>query len=207
MPRRIREFIALPAVMMAGAIMLGFAQIDAGMAQDAYFKGQFLVAAPSMPDPRFKHTVIYMVEHDEDGAIGLVVNRLIGTSEIAKLLTGFGIDTKSVSGDIPVFYGGPVQPEIGFVLHSADYDSEHTVVVRDKVAVTQDPGVLRAIGVGKGPNQSLFVLGYAGWAPRQLEGELEREDWVVVPADTSILFDGDLDTKWERAIALRGIDL
>ncbi len=171
--------------------------------------GQLLVAAPGMPDPRFAKTVIFMVRHDRNGAMGLVVNRVIGLGSAARLLEGAGIGAEDVDRDatVRVHYGGPVEPRRGFVLHTSDYAEESTVAVTDRVSITAAEHMLHAIAKGKGPNRGFFAVGYAGWAPGQLEGELARKDWVVVPADDSLVFDTNMATKWRRAMDRHGIEL
>jgi putative transcriptional regulator len=169
--------------------------------------GKLLVASTSMGDPRFKRTVIYIVRHDTKGAMGLVINRLIGKLPLAKLLAGFGRETDGIDGEIDIHYGGPVEKRVGFVLHSPEFVQKGTTVVNGEVALTRDIGILAAISAGKGPKQSLFAFGYAGWAPRQLEGEIARKDWVTVPGDAKFVFDGKLETKWRRAMDRLGVDL
>jgi putative transcriptional regulator len=171
--------------------------------------GWLLVATPKMSDPRFARTVIYIVRHDEDGAMGFVVNRVLGREAVLKILS------KAEPGDleaaktpvVPIHYGGPVQPTRGFVLHTADYATEATIAVTPNVSLTANREILTAIAHGRGPKRSLIAVGYAGWGPGQLEAEIERRDWVVVPADNDIVFDRDFRTKWRRAFDLRGIDL
>ena len=171
--------------------------------------GQLLVAAPGMPDPRFARTVIFMVRHDRDGAMGLVVNRVLGVQSAARLLEGAGIGAKDVDGDaeVRVHYGGPVAPRRGFVLHSGEYAEEGTVTVTDRVSMTAAAQILQAIAKGKGPNRGFLAVGYAGWAPGQLESELARKDWLVVPSDDRLLFDAHMATKWRRAMGRHGIEL
>ena len=173
----------------------------------ASLTGQFLVATEEMRDPRFARTVIYMVRHDATGAMGLVVNRPFREVSIAVLLERLGLDAKGVTGNIRLHYGGPVEPGRVFLLHTADYTAEDTRIVAGGIAVTGNPEILRALGAGKGPRRSLLALGYAGWAPGQLEAELQTGAWATVPADAALLFDDKHDTKWDRAIARRKIDL
>lgn len=161
--------------------------------------GQLLVAAPTMGDPRFAGTVIYMVNHDAYGAMGLVVNRMLGSGPLDKFLEGFGIDPTGTDDDIRLYYGGPVDPGRGFVLHTSDYVGPGTTVVSDEVAMSVKFGVLRAIAAGEGPRHSLFILGYAGWGPGQLEREMDRDDWLTAPPDIDLIFADDLDDTWERA--------
>ena len=169
--------------------------------------GQLLVAAEEMGDPRFVQTVILMVRHDATGAIGLVVNRPIGEVPIAKLLEGVGLDGMGVRGDVRLHYGGPVERRQVLTIHTIDFAIEGTLRVPGGTAVTGNPEILRAIGRGKGPKRHLVVLGYAGWAPGQLEGEMKAGGWVAVPADAAIVFDDKYDTKWERAMARRRVNI
>ena len=169
--------------------------------------GMMLVATPEMMDPRFRETVVFMVNHNRDGAMGLVVNRVIGKMELHKLLRGFGVKRTGIKGSVRVHYGGPVEPRQGSILHSADFLRDETVLVTRDVALTRDINILLDIAGDKGPRKSLVTLGYSGWAGGQLENELKRKDWYVVPADTDIIFDDRFDTKWKRAMAKRGIDL
>ncbi len=176
--------------------------------------GQLLVAAPSMPDPRFAKTIIFMVRHDRHGAMGLVINRFIGLESAIRLLDGAGgKDTgekdTDTDGDVKVrvHYGGPVEPRRGFIVHSSDYAEDATVAVTDRVSVTAATRILHAIAKGKGPDRGFLAVGYSGWAPGQLERELARKDWVVVPADDQLVFDSDQAGKWRRAMDRHGIEL
>ena len=160
-----------------------------------------------MGDPRFMRTVIYIVSHGDDGAMGLVINRALGVAPVAALLDEFGIADIEAPGEVRVHYGGPVERGRGFVLHSSDFVGEGTVAVNGDVALSADVEILRAIAHGQGPGRSLFALGYAGWAPGQLESEIARDDWFSVPLDLNLVFDDALDTKWDRAFDKRGIEL
>ncbi|MEQ8194995.1 MAG: YqgE/AlgH family protein [Rhodospirillales bacterium] len=168
--------------------------------------GQLLVAMPGMPDPRFSKTVIYMCAHNSEGAMGLVVNRPIESLSFPDLLEQLGIGTDQMNQQIRVLFGGPVESGRGFVLHSSDYRQEATMPVDEKVALTATVDILKAIAGGVGPNQSLLALGYAGWGPGQLDGEIKANGWLNVDADDSLVFDDGLDTKWERALKKIGID-
>ncbi|HYQ81435.1 MAG TPA: YqgE/AlgH family protein, partial [Anaeromyxobacteraceae bacterium] len=169
--------------------------------------GRFLVASPQMNDPRFAHTVIYMLRHDATGALGLVVNRPSTEVPIAELLGRLGLAHEGVRGSMRLHYGGPVEPGRVFVLHTADYRVEGTQVIADGIALSGPEAVLRAIGAGAGPRRALLVLSYSGWGPGQLERELQAGAWVSVPADAALLFDDQDDTKWQRALGRRTIDL
>lgn len=168
--------------------------------ESGYLKGQLLVATPELGDPNFVETVILMIEHDESGAMGLVINRPLAKGPIADLLKGLGAESEDAQGEIVLHYGGPVEPGKVFVLHSNDYADKETTVVESGLAVTTDVEVVRAIARGKGPRQSIFILGYAGWAPGQLEAEIKAGGWFSIPAEAKIIFDGDPKTKWERAV-------
>jgi|TARA_Y100000294_G_scaffold122855_3_gene114248 putative transcriptional regulator len=165
----------------------------------SYFAGQLLVASPRIGDPRFARTVIYMISHDKDGALGLVVNKAYGSGPMEKFLKGFNIDPGQLKGDIRLHYGGPVEPGAGFVLHTADYRGPSTRVVNATMALSTEMSVFKAIVEGHGPRHSLFALGYSGWGPGQLENEIARGDWLSAPADENLIFDDDLKTKWDRA--------
>lgn len=172
--------------------------------------GQFLVATDTLRDPRFARTVIYMVRHDATGAMGLVVNRPVRDMPLGPLLRKFGRDDRGVTGTVRAHYGGPVEIGQGFLLHTAEYATEGTERVAGDIAMTPTPGVLTALGDiarGAGPRKSLFAIGYAGWAPGQLEGEIERGAWITVPADEALLFDEDPARKWDRATARRRITI
>ena len=160
-----------------------------------------------MSDPRFRHTVILMVRHNKDGALGIVINRPARELPVAKLLDALGLDSKGSEGSVRLFAGGPVQPEAGFIVHSADYHRPGTVDIDGRVAMTANPEVLRDIGHHQGPRQSLVAFGYAGWGPGQLEGELALGGWFTVPEDSNLVFDADRDKLWDEAMKHRTISL
>jgi putative transcriptional regulator len=135
------------------------------------------------------------------------VNRPLGDAFLSDLLERLGLEGKGMAGEILVHYGGPVEPGRGFFLHTTDYKIESTQVIKDGMAITVQPEILRAIGAGTGPRRSLFALGYAGWAAGQLEGEIKAGAWVAVPADEALVFDENYEKKWERAMARRTIQL
>jgi putative transcriptional regulator len=170
--------------------------------------GELLVAMPQMQDPRFARSVIYMCAHSEEaGAMGLVVNKPIESLTLDELFSHLKLEPSRLNRSRPVHFGGPVDPGRGFVLHTADYEEDATLKVGGDFAVTATLDILRAIGNGAGPRQSLLALGYAGWAPGQLDAEIQANGWLSVPADADLVFDSDLDTKWQRALAKLGIDL
>lgn len=172
-----------------------------------YLSGKLLIAMPNMRDPRFERTVIYVCAHNEDGALGLVLNRLIESLSFHELLSQLGIDNSKLKQEIRVHFGGPVEPGRGFVLHSADYLQESSLQVTDEVAMTATVEILKDIAIGGGPRQKLLALGYAGWSPGQLDREIQENGWLHAPADEMLLFDLELEDKWERAISKIGFDV
>jgi len=161
--------------------------------------GQLLVAAPSMDDPRFAGAVILIVEHGPAGAMGVVVNRPIGERPLAGLLDALGQKEGDVAGDVRVFSGGPVQPELGFVVHSSDYQRPETVAITDRLSMTASVAILQDIAAKKGPAKALVAFGYAGWGPGQLEHEIELSAWGLAEADPALVFDEDRDKVWDLA--------
>src|SRR5262249_9715211 len=149
--------------------------------------GQLLIAAPALNDPNFDHTVVLLVRHGEGGAFGLVLNRPLGERPLAGLLASLGEREKSTtSGSVRVFAGGPVQPALGFVLHSTDYRRADTVEIDGNIAVTASAEVLRDIGRDQGPKKRLVVFGYAGWSPGQLEREIAAGAWFTAPGEPAL---------------------
>jgi putative transcriptional regulator len=169
--------------------------------ESRFLTGQLLVAAPEMGDPRFAGTVVLVIRHSEEGAMGLVVNRPLAKGPIADLLKGLGEQSEGIRGEVLLYYGGPVEPSQGFILHTDDYVGERTSSLGNGISVTDDVEILRAIANGKGPRQSIVTLGYAGWAPGQLEEEMRAGAWFAVAADKALIFDANDDAKWERASA------
>jgi putative transcriptional regulator len=175
--------------------------------ENASLAGQFLIASPTITDPRFARTVILMVQHDRNGALGIIVNLPADERPMAKLLEMLGEADTNVAGMVRIFAGGPVQPEIGFVVHSAEYRRPETVAIDARVAMTASREILRDIAHGKGPQKNLIAFGYAGWGPGQLEGELRRGSWFSAPAEPKLIFDEDRDKVWDLAFAQRTQDL
>lgn len=171
-----------------------------------YLTGHVLVAMPQMEDPRFSRSVVYICAHTPDGAMGLVVNKLVDSVTFPDLLEQLNLDSGGGSEGVGVHFGGPVETGRGFVLHSADYLQDASLVIEDDVALTATVDILKAIADGTGPNSCLLALGYAGWAPGQLDEEIQANGWLSVEADNELIFGTDIDTKWERAMAKMGID-
>jgi putative transcriptional regulator len=163
--------------------------------------GQLLVAMPQMADARFERSVIYLCAHSKDGALGLVVNRPFRKLTFPALLDQLDIERGPDTRPIRVLAGGPVEEGRGFVLHSDDYVREDTLKVEHGFALTATIEILKALAKGEGPQRSLLALGYSGWGPGQLEREISENGWLNVPADPGLVFDPDLDSKWERALA------
>ena len=171
-----------------------------------YLTGQLLIAMPQMTDPRFDRSVIYICAHTADGAMGLVVNREIEALTFPDLLKQLSIDAEVIDDKIQVLFGGPVETGRGFVLHSSDYVQNTTMLVDKRVGLTATMEVLKDIASGNGPKLNILALGYAGWGPGQLDAEIQANGWLSVPADDGLVFDPDLDKKWERALAKIGVD-
>src|SRR5207248_5011526 len=170
--------------------------------------GQLLLAMPQMMDPRFARSVVYICAHSEEaGAMGLVINKLLASLTMEELLTHRKLEPAEIGGWRPGHFGGPVEPGRGFVLHTADYREEATLPVSEEFAVTATLDILRAIGRGEGPRRNLLALGYAGWAPGQLDAEIQANGWLSVEADAELVFDEDSDGKWQRALAKLGVEI
>ena len=168
--------------------------------------GQLLVAMPQMQDPRFARSVVYMCAHSEDaGAMGLVINKTIDALTLDELYAHLKIEPVRANRPRPVHFGGPVDRGRGFVLHSADYREDRTLDITGGFAMTATIDILRAMGKGEGPRQSLLALGYAGWAPGQLDAEIQANGWLSVDADAEIVFEEADDSKWQRALAKLGV--
>ncbi len=172
--------------------------------------GQLLVAMPQMQDPRFARSVVYLCAHSgEAGAMGLVINKTLDALTLDELYAHLKIDPVSqgsmANRPRPVHFGGPVDPGRGFVLHSPDYHEEATLGIGDAFAMTATLDILRAMGKGEGPRRSLLALGYAGWAPGQLDAEIQANGWLSVAADAELVFEEADDSKWTRALAKLGV--
>jgi putative transcriptional regulator len=182
---------------------------------EGFLDGKLLLAMPSMSDPRFHRAVIYMCAHSADGAMGIVINHPAPSISFANLLEQLGIisddDEDSASIQLPVkdmiiYTGGPVEMGRGFVLHTTDYYSaDSTLTIDDAVSLTATVDILRAIAAGEGPTRSLLALGYAGWAPGQLEHEIQTNGWLVCPADRDLIFDSETEKRYDLAMAKLGV--
>jgi putative transcriptional regulator len=167
----------------------------------------FIIAMPSLSDPNFHHTATLICEHNEDGALGIIINRPLGIN-LGDILDH--MDIKASSGTIaaqPVYMGGPVQGDRGFVLHEPLGNWDSTLKVTENTGVTSSRDILEAIACGTGPEKSFITLGYAGWGPGQLEQEIAANAWLSGPASTRIVFDIPYEQRWEAAAALIGVNL
>jgi putative transcriptional regulator len=179
-----------------------------------YLDGQFLIAMPGMQDPRFSRAVVYVCAHSPDGAMGIAINQPAPQITFRDLLVQLDIipDERQIrlpepAGHMRVHRGGPVETTRGFVLHSADYFIENsTLPIDDHICLTATLEILKAIASGSGPENAMLALGYAGWAPGQLENEIQENGWLFCRAKPDLIFDPDLDSKYERALGLIGID-
>jgi putative transcriptional regulator len=176
------------------------------VSHQGFMTGELLVAMPQMRDARFTRSVIYICAHTTDGAMGLVVNRLVGSLTFPDLLQQLNIDSAGKGEHIRIRSGGPVETGRGFVLHSTDYVDDATLKVGDTVGLTATIDILKDIASGSGPRRSLLALGYAGWGPGQLDQELQANAWLTVPADEELIFDDALNDKWERSLHKIGVD-
>ncbi len=172
-----------------------------------YLEGQLLLATPTIGDERFARTVIYLWAHDRERALGLVINRRLSSITFPQLLGQLDIKVDKPVKDIVVHSGGPVEEGRGFVLHSADYVQESTLIISETVALTATVDILRAIAVGEGPAHSLLAIGCAGWGPGQLEQEIQMNGWLHTEADDELIFNTELSQKWSRAMSKIGVDV
>ena len=171
-----------------------------------YLTGQLLVAMPAMGDPRFSRSVIYMCVHNEEGAMGLIINKLADTLSFRELLKQLDIENLGGAPKLPIHFGGPVETGRGFVLHSSEYNRDGTIEVADGMALTATIDILQDIAEKHGPEKFLLALGYAGWGAGQLDGEIQQNAWLHVPSDLELTFGQDNEGKWEHAIAKIGVN-
>lgn len=179
-----------------------------------YLNNQMLVAMPNIDDERFDKTVIFICAHSADGAMGIVVNRPADGINLPSLMEQLGIEEDAdyinlpeAARDVAIQFGGPVESNRGFVLHSTDYFSaNNTMPIDEDIGLTATLDVLRAISHGRGPQRAFLALGYAGWGPGQLENEILSNGWLHCEADNELIFSKDCDRKYDRALAKIGID-
>ncbi|HFE49116.1 MAG TPA: YqgE/AlgH family protein [Chromatiaceae bacterium] len=167
----------------------------------------FLIAMPSLADPNFSRTVTYICEHTEEGAMGIVINRMTDL-QLADILEQMDIeDIRPEAAEIPIYNGGPVQGERGFVLHTGEKRWDSTLPIADGISITTSRDILEAMAHGEGPSEFMLALGYAGWMASQLEAELADNAWLSGPADKQILFSTPSTDRWQAAASLLGVDM
>ena len=183
------------------------------LSESTFLEGQFLVAMPNMGDARFENTIIFVCAHNDEGAMGFIINRAMANPSVTEFLKKLGLVSELDIGKIPsdvsqkeLHTGGPVEPGRGFVLHSPDYHSTTTLKVNGEVSLTATLEILRDIAVGKGPKDYFLALGYSGWGSGQLEDEIAANGWLTCNHGSSIIYDRDHDTKYMRIMKSMGID-
>ncbi|MBZ4203226.1 MAG: YqgE/AlgH family protein [Methylovulum sp.] len=172
-----------------------------------YLNNQFIVAMPALADPVFSHTVTFLCQHTKDGALGIMINRPVDMT-LGEIFTQMNIPIKSlIAAESPVFSGGPVHQERGFVLHSPSKRWQATMSVSDDIYLTTSRDILEAIAVGEGPEHYLVALGYAGWGEGQLEKEMVANSWLTTPLGIEVIFETPIDQRWSAAAEQIGIDI
>lgn len=177
------------------------------MNEPTYLNNQFIIAMPGLADPIFFHTVTFLCQHNKDGALGIVINRSTDM-KLGDIFTQMNIPfTSLIAAETPIFAGGPVQQERGFVLHTAGGDWHASLPISDTVSLTTSRDVLEAIAIGEGPEQYLVALGYAGWGEGQLEKEMIANSWLNTPYGQDVLFSTPVEMRWSAAAGQIGIDI
>ncbi|MEQ8824740.1 MAG: YqgE/AlgH family protein [Filomicrobium sp.] len=184
--------------------------------EPGYLEGQLLIAMPTMSDPRFAKSVIYLCAHSDEGAMGLILNQtatnisfpdLLDRLDIFPPVTGLDDDDDTDVPEVTVHVGGPVDTGRGFVLHTSDYFvADSTLNIQDEICLTATLDILKDIAAGDGPQHSILALGYAGWSPGQLENEIQHNGWLHCEAHPDIVFSEDPETKYDKALATLGVD-
>lgn len=169
-------------------------------------RDHFLIAMPGMSDPSFSHTVTYICEHSDKGAMGVVINSSTAM-QLKEIFAQMQLEDNASHGEKIIMAGGPVQPERGFVLHSSDTQWQTTLKVSDEISLTVSRDIIAAMADGNAPQDFLISLGYAGWGEGQLEAEIAANSWLTVPADKNIIFHTPVDKRWTQAARSLGIDL
>ena len=177
------------------------------MSTTGYLTGKLLLAMPGMGDPRFDRAVIYMCTHNEKGAMGLIINKEVSDLNFEGLLEQLDIDAGDYVDNLTLHAGGPVETGRGFVLHSADYVQDSTLIISETIALTATVDILKKLANGQGPENHLLALGYAGWGAKQLDQELISNGWLSVDADDEIIFNTEMNDKWPRAMSMLGVDV
>jgi putative transcriptional regulator len=172
-----------------------------------YLNNQFIIAMPSLADPIFSHTVTFLCQHNKEGALGIVINKPVDM-KLGEIFAQMNISVKSlIAAEAPVYSGGPVQQERGFVLHTPGGNWNASMIVSEDIALTTSRDVLEAIAIGEGPKNYLVALGYAGWGQGQLEKEMIENAWLTTPFGRKVLFDTPISQRWTAAAGQIGIDI
>jgi putative transcriptional regulator len=176
---------------------------------DNFLEGKLLIALPGMPDPRFERSVIFMCAHSlQTGSMGIIVNKRIEGFTFRELVKSLDVKVGAGTPEAPVLFGGPVATGQGFVLHTGEYEGkESTQPISAGISLTATVDILRAIAGGRGPQQSLFALGYSGWGPGQIESEIQANGWIHCDADAALVFGSNLEAKWSSALNKLGVDV
>ena len=175
--------------------------------QSTNLTNHFLIAMPSLADPNFHRSVTYICAHNDEGAMGIIINHPLEIM-LGEVLQQMNMDiSDQLTGQTPIFQGGPVQIDRGFVLHPTLEKWDSSLSVSDEISITTSRDILRAIANGHGPDKSLIALGYAGWSAGQIEQEIMDNAWLNGPADTSIIFNTPIEQRWSSAAAMLGVEL
>jgi putative transcriptional regulator len=198
---RLVQLLPLLVALLLPASLLGatLPNSDVNQGQPS-LAGQLLIAAPDMPDARYRRTVVVVVQHGPEGGFGIVINRSTGEQPMEDLFTVIGEKNETATGSVPLFSGGPVQPENFYVLHSTEYHRAETAEFAGDVAMTASPKIFHDIAAKVGPKKFLIAFGYVGWAPGQLEAQMAIKAWLTAPLDPTLVFDADRDKLWQLAI-------
>ena len=171
-----------------------------------FLSGKFIIASPTMSDPRFHKAVIYMISHKNEGAMGIIINQPIIETKINSIIESEDLKNNINIDNIPITFGGPVDTKKGFILHTSEFKDKTTIEVDKNVFLTSNINILKSIVKGKGPKKSLFALGYAGWYAGQLEEELTNDGWLIAPGNSSLIFECEIKNKWKEAMKSIGIN-
>lgn len=181
--------------------------LDGRNTAEGYLSGQFLAATPLISGSCFQKAVVYVFQHNEEGAMGLIVNQPLERVRFASLLESSKVSETAGDLHIPVYFGGPVEKTRGFVIHSAEYFADFSLVRRGDIAITASSSILGDMAQGRGPRQSMLCVGYAGWQAGQLEAEIAENSWLTVPGSSSLIFDTEDELKWATAGKSLGVDM
>ena len=175
---------------------------------DDFLTGKLLIAMPGMQDPRFERSVIFICAHSAEGAMGLIVNKPVEGLDFGELLHRYKLSCDKETSSVPILFGGPVELNRGFFLHSSDYtDAENTHPVTDEISLTASLEILKAVSEGHGPRRKFLALGYAGWDGGQIESEIRENSWIHCDADGELVFSTRYEFIWQRSLAKLGVDI